>query len=159
MAAGGMRFGITVEGLKPTLKAFNEYGKDANKELRQAAGGVADELVGVLALAAQTDGPQAALVATSVRRVSDRVPAIAAGGTKRVRPSTRPKRRVAAGDVFFGSEFGGGRSPRTRQFPDWTGTVGRWFFPTIRAATPRLIARYQEVLEELADRWDTGGNE
>lgn len=158
-SAGGLKVGIQVDGLKETLRAFNAYGRDANKELRAAAGTLAEQLVPVIMVAAGAAGPQATLAASSVRRVSDRVPAIGAGGTRRVRPQTRPKRRVDAGDVFFGSEFGGGRKPTTRQFPPWTGTAGRWFFPTIRRATPQLMAEYRRVLDDLADRFDRGGNE
>jgi len=169
-SSGGLQVGIQVDGLKETLRAFNAYGRDANKELRAAAGGLVDQLVPVIMVAAGAAGPQAALAASSVRRVSDRVPAIGAGGTRRVNPSrgstrsfaTRPKKlsnKVTGGDVFFGAEFGGGRKPTTRQFPPWTGTAGRWFFPTIRRATPKLMADYRRVLDDLADRFDRGGNE
>src|SRR6187455_579003 len=79
----GIGADVHVEGLKETLRAFNTYGKEANRELRQAAGEEADRLVAAITLAAGTAGPQAALVATSVRRKSDRVPSIVAGGTRR----------------------------------------------------------------------------
>jgi hypothetical protein len=150
---------LQIRGLKETLRAFNAYGKDANRELRQAAGGVADSLVPVLVLAAGMASPQAALVAPSVRRRSDRVPVIVAGGSRRVRPSTRSGRRVTAGDIFFGSEFGGGRRPSTRQFPPWVGTTGYWFWPTVRAHLPRLRREYIRTLDELAARWAQGGDE
>lgn len=150
---------LTVTGLKETLRAFNRYGKDANKELRQAAGGVADTLVPVLILAAGMASPQAALVTPSIKRRSDRVPVIVAGGSRRVRPSTRSARKVTAGDIFFGSEFGGGRRPSTRQFPPWVGKTGYWFWPTVRAHLPRLRREYIRTLDELADKWAKGGDE
>jgi hypothetical protein len=152
-----MRVGIEVAGLKETLRAFNAYGPDANRELRQAAGALVDELVPVLVASAASSGPQAMLAAGTVKRISDRVPAIGAAGSKRVKPSTRPRRKVSGGDVFFGSEFGAG--PTNPQFPKYTGTSGRWFFPTIRRATPALIARYNTVLEQLSDQFDRGGKE
>jgi hypothetical protein len=150
---------LQITGLKETLRAFNTYGKDASRELRQAAGGVADQLVPALVLAAGMASPQAALVAPSVKRRSDRVPVIVAGGSRRARPSTRPGRRVTAGDIFFGSEFGGGRRPATRQFPAWVGTTGYWFWPTVRAHLPRLRREYIRTLDELAARWARGGDE
>ncbi len=154
----GIGADVHVEGLKETLRAFNTYGKEANRELRQAAGEEADRLVAAITLAAGTAGPQAALVATSVRRKSDRVPSIVAGGTRRIRPNTRSKRRVTAGDVALGAEFGGGRRPQTRQFPPYAGRRGYWFWPTVRAHLPELRRQYIRKLDELARKWGTGGD-
>ncbi|HKY67410.1 MAG TPA: hypothetical protein VJM49_13605 [Acidimicrobiales bacterium] len=159
MTGRALEADLTVTGLRETLRAFNTYGRDANRELRQAAGGIADTLVPALVLAAAMASPQATLAAASVKRRSDRVPVIVAGGSRRVRPSTRPGRRVTAGDVFFGAEFGGGRRPSTRQFPPWVGTAGYWFWPTVRAHLPRLRREYIRTLDELAARWAQGGDE
>lgn len=151
---------LTVDGLQETLRAFNRYGKEANKELRQAAGNLVDHgLIPSLILAAGAASPQAALVAPSVKRRSDRVPVVVAGGSKRVRPNTRSKRRVTAGDVFFGAEHGGGRRPTTQQFPAWTGKTGYWFWPTVRVQLPRLRREYIRTLDELAAKWARGGDE
>ena len=159
MAKRGFDADLTVHGLDETLRAFNRYGKDASKELRQAAGQIADEAVPALILAAGMAGPQAALVAPSVKRRSDRVPKIVAGGTTRARPNTRSKRKVQAGDLLFGTEFGGGRRPQTTQFPEWVGKRGYWFWPTMRRELPRLRKAYIETLERLAAKWAQGGDE
>jgi hypothetical protein len=150
---------LQISGLKETLRAYNRYGKDANRELRQAAGGIADQLVPALILAAGAASPQAALVTPSIKRRSDRVPVVVAGGSRRVRPNTRSKRKVTAGEIFFGAEFGGGRRPQTRQFPPWVGTTGYWFWPTVRAHLPRLRREYIRTLEDLAEKWARGGDE
>lgn len=157
--AGGLRIGFEVKGLKETLRALNQYGKDCNRELREAARNHAEQVVPVLVASAAGAGPQAMLAAESIRTVSDRVPTISAAGTRRVRPATRPKRKVTAGDVFFGAEFGGGARPTTQQFPPHLGTVGHWFFPALRRATPALLAAYTRTLDELADAYARGGNE
>jgi hypothetical protein len=154
----GLDAEVTVDGLKETLRAFNTYGKEANRELREAAGEEADRVVAAITLAAGTAGPQAALVATSVKRKSDRVPSIVAGGSRRIRPNTRPKRRVSAGDVALGAEFGGGRRPQTRQFPAWSGKRGYWFWPTVRAHLPAMRRNYIRALDTLARKWGTGGD-
>lgn len=154
-----MRVDVQVEGLTETLRAFNRYGKQANKELRQAAGAEVDRIIPALTAAGTVAGKQAAMTATSVRRRSDRVPVITAGGTRRVQPSGRGKRKVSAGDVFFGAEFGGGGRPTTRQFPPYRGHTGYWFWPTIRHHLPELRRRYIRALDELAARWALGGNE
>lgn len=159
MTGKGLTADLQIAGLDETLRAFKAYGRDAQKELRAAAGAIVDELVPSLILAAGAAGPQAALTATSVKRKSDRIPTVTAGGSRRVRPNTRSKRRVDAGDIFFGAEFGGGRRPSTTQFPDWVGKTGYWFYPTIRRHLPALRRRYIATLDELAAKWGRGGDE
>lgn len=160
MATGrGLDADLQVSGLNETLRAFKAYGRDANKELRQAAGGVADQVVPALILSAGSASPQAALVAPSIKRRTDRVPKIVAGGATRARPNTRSRRRVTAGDVMFGGEFGGGRRPGTAQFPPWVGRTGYWFWPTIRAHLPAMRRAYIAALDDLARRWGRGGDE
>lgn len=148
---------VKVEGLDETLRAFKAYGKDANRELRQAAGVEADRMVAALMLAGEGASKQAALTAGSVKRRSDRVPVIVAGGSKRVTRTTGSG-KVTAGDVFFGAEFGGGRRPTTRQFPPWAGRRGYWFWPTVRAHLPALRRRYIAALDDLARKWAAGGD-
>jgi hypothetical protein len=148
---------VSVEGLDETLRAFNRYGKEANRELRQAAGVEADRMVADLLIAGEAAGKQAAMTAGSVKRRSDRVPVIVAGGSRRLKRTTG-KGKATAGDVFFGAEFGGGRRPSTRQFPPWVGRRGYWFWPTIRRHLPDLRRRYIAVLDDLAAKWAAGGN-
>ena len=150
-----MKVQVKVEGLDSTLRAFNAYGKDANRELRQAAGGHVDRIVEMLNTAAANAGKGAALSAGSVKRKSDRVPALTAGGSRKVRSSTG---KVTAGDVFFGFEFGGGARPTTRQFPPWLGKTGYWFWPLLRREMPALRRAYMKTLDELAAKWAAGGN-
>lgn len=152
-----MKVNYTIDGLDGTLRAFNRYGRDANRELRQAAGVEADRTVAALLIAGQGAGKQAALTAGSVKRRSDRVPVIVAGGSRRITRTTGTG-KATAGDVFFGAEFGGGRRPSTRQFPPWVGRQGYWFWPTIRRHLPDLRRRYIAALDELAAKWAAGGN-
>ena len=94
-----MKVQVKVEGLDETLRAFNKYGKDASRELRQAAGVHVDRIIGMLNTAGANAGKGAALSSGSVKRKSDRVPALTAGGSRKVKSSTG---KVTAGDVFFG---------------------------------------------------------
>jgi hypothetical protein len=146
---------VKVEGLDETLRAFNQYGKDANRELRQAAGVHVDRIIGMLNTAAANAGKGAALSSGSVKRKSDRVPALIAGGSRKVKSSTG---KVTAGDVFFGYEFGGGARPTTQQFPPWLGKTGYWFWPLLRREMPALRRAYLKTLDELATKWAAGGN-
>jgi hypothetical protein len=66
----------------------------------------------------------------SFRAVQGTVPKIKAGGAKKAAVTSR-KNRPASGDLFFGLEFGGGRTPTTRQFPRHRGKKGYVLFPTI----------------------------
>jgi hypothetical protein len=150
-----MKMSVKVEGLDETLRAFNAYGKDANRELRQAAGVHVDRIIGMLNTAAANAGKGAALSAGSVKRKSDRVPALTAGGSRKVKSSTG---KVTAGDVFFGYEFGGGARPTTQQFPPWLGRTGYWFWPLLRREMPALRRAYLKTLDELATKWAAGGN-
>lgn len=150
-----MKMDVKVEGLNETLREFNKYGKDANRELRQAAGVHVDRIIGMLNTAAANAGKGAALSAGSVKRKSDRVPALTAGGSRKVRSSTG---KVTAGDVFFGYEFGGGARPTTQQFPPWLGRTGYWFWPLLRREMPALRRAYLATLDQLAAKWAAGGN-
>ncbi len=150
-----MKVQVKVEGLDETLRAFNKYGKDANRELRQAAGVHVERIIGMLNTAAANAGKGAGLSAGSVKRKSDRVPALTAGGSRKVKSSTG---KVTAGDVFFGYEFGGGRRPTTQQFPPWLGRTGYWFWPLLRREMPALRRAYLKTLDELAAKWAAGGN-
>jgi len=150
-----MKTNVKIEGLDQTLRAFNKYGKDANRELRQAAGDHVDRIIEMLNTAAANAGKGAALSAGSVKRKSDRVPALTAGGSRKVKSSTG---KVTAGDVFFGFEFGGGARPTTQQFPPWLGRTGYWFWPLLRREMPALRRAYLKTLDELAAKWAAGGN-
>ena len=107
--------------------------RNANAELRAAAATTAAGLVTRLRLAGDASStPQAALVASTVRVKSDRVPAVSIGGPRRV-----GHRRTAAGVLLWGSERGG------RNFPGG----GHWIAPTVEEfkAGPAADAYYVAV--------------
>jgi hypothetical protein len=155
MAVQKVKMHVQIEGANEAVRAFSRYGKDANAELRDAAQRSADHLAPMMARAMTADGGPSALVATSVRTKRDRFPVIAAGGTRRVASSSRGKKakKPAAGDLFFGAEFGGRGRRTTQQFRRWKGTTGYAFYPTLRAHSIELIDAYRDALEALARRW------
>jgi hypothetical protein len=146
VAKSQLTVGVRIDGVRETLAAFRALPKDASKELRETS----LELSRKLALSAQAagvaEGQQAALVAKTVRAVRDRVPAVVAGGVRRL-----GSRKAPAWKLLFGAEFG---SMQYRQFPRLhTGRAGIWFFPTIereatatarewRAAADRIIRAF-----------------
>lgn len=157
MATERVTMGVEVDGLKETLRAFGRYGKEANKDLRDAAQAEVRKIAPAIVAAGRRDGGPSTLVASTVKAPRDRVPVIAAGGAKKVAPSRRTRRKPAAGDIFFGAEFGGRARPTTQQFRPHTGTRGHWFYPTLRKKIPALLDGYQDALDRLAAKWDRGG--
>jgi hypothetical protein len=94
--------------------------RNANAELRQAAGEASRRLLPLLARsAAGSARGQAALVASSAKVKSDRIPAVQIGGSKKV-----GRRGTQAGVLLWGSEHGG------RNFP---GGGGSWIDPAVHA--------------------------
>lgn len=57
------------------------------------------------------------------------------------------------GDIFFGAEFGGGRSRHTRQFQRYR-SKGYFFWPTLWAA--RTMAPLEGTLDEIEKYWAGG---
>lgn len=142
---------VAVDGLTESVRAFQKYGRDAAGELRDAAQREVDKIAPAMVQAMAGDGGPSALVATSIRSKRDRYPVIAAGGSKAA--TKHGRRRVNAGELFFGAEFGGRGRPTTQQFRPWRGTTGYAFYPTLRARTSDLIDGYKNALAELAHRW------
>lgn len=169
MAKDTVSFTVGLPGLPALLRDLSAMPKEVQDGVRDKAGQVAQVEAKRIIAAAQAEGPQAALAAQSVAVKRDRVPAIVAGGPKRLTTTTvyKPRRKVSAktgkrlrqqkakahtvraGDVFFGSEFGGGGKPTTHQFNPHKGTEGYWFFPTLRADEDRMLDAYAAVLDEV----------
>lgn len=104
--SNGLGLSIDVDGLTETLRAFRGLERDvrrqANSELRQAAGDCARGLVDALRVSAASSGvPVAARVAASVRVKSDRLPAVSIGGNRRV-----GRNGARAAVLVWGSEHG-----------------------------------------------------
>jgi len=143
---------MEIDGLAPTLRAFNTYGKDANRELRDASGEIARKTSEQATARGSGIGRQAALAASSLRVARDRVPAVQMGGAKRVGHRSTP-----VGVLIFGAEFGGRGRSTTMQFLPHRGRDGYFLFPTIRARGLDDTATYLRHLDALGTRWAAGG--
>lgn len=120
---------IHVDGLLETLKAFQGLERDvrrqANGELRQAAGQCASGLTTRLVAAAGGSGvPVAPRVARSVKVKSDRLPVVSIGGSTRVGRYGAP-----AAALVWGSEHGPSGSVN-----HWGvgPSAGYWIAPTVK---------------------------
>lgn len=148
--ARGVTITISAEGVRETIAAFRALPRDATNELRQASLDLAGDLATDARAAGTAEGSQAALVATTVRAVRDRVPVVQAGGTKRL-----GSRRKPAWKLLFGSEFG---SNEYRQFPrEHQGREGIWFFPTIERNSASIAARWREAADRIIAAFSAGG--
>jgi hypothetical protein len=149
VAKTGLTISIQVEGIRETLAAFRALPKDASTELRAAALDLSRDLAVFAKAAGETEGSQAALVATTVKAVRDRVPAVQAGGTRRL-----GSRRKPAWKLLFGSEFG---SNVYTQFPrGHQGTTGIWFFPSIEANATHIAERWREAADNTIRAFGRG---
>lgn len=153
---------VEIHGVRPILAAFRKLPKDASSALRDKSGELAARLAKSAQRAGQAAGAQAAAVASTVRVARDRLPAIQAGGAKRI-----TRGRVAAYRLLFGSEFGAsGRygwyaqtrysQSEGRQFPPHQGQRGMWFFPTVERESPAIAKGWHEAVEEIVTKFDGG---
>jgi hypothetical protein len=67
------------------------------------------------------------------------------------RPNRKRKRKVTRGDVFFGAEFGGARSPKTQQFLRHRGKSGYFFWPTVRKHKADIAKQYLDAIQRVYD--------
>lgn len=99
---------------------------------------------------ASSAGRQARFAARSVNVSSERGdPVIEAGGAVPLRSG------VQGSEVFFGSEFGGGSRPRTRQFPPYRAD-GHWFGPVLEDDEDRIFDEWGGALDAGAAVWKRG---
>lgn len=135
---------VRITGLRETIRAFKNLPDDATKELRAASLSIAGVVAVEAKQAAQTNA-QSALMAPTVKAVRDRVPAVEAGGTRRVGSN-----RVPAFKVLFGSEFG---SKALKQFRPFTDTY--WFFGTVENNRAFIDREWNEAADEILRKWAT----
>lgn len=163
MAKQTLTVNIHVTGVRETLKAFARLPKAASDEIRDASLALSGKLAVDIASAARASGGQAALMAPTVKAVRDRVPAVTAGGAKRV-----GRHKVSAWRILFASEFGMNKrsgwyaaaqyagSPG-RQYPPHVGRHSYWFFATVDAHEREISQAWSRVADEIVRAWKRDG--
>ena len=143
----------SVKGLNGALRSLP---KEATDELRTASGEIAQFVVEDAQAGAMHVGGVARLVAPSIKVGRDRVPAVKMGGSTRLPvTSTRRSRkgsRQTVGDIWAGSEFGGGARATTHQFKPHRGKVGYFLWPAVRQDSDRIQRTYSEALDDALQR-------
>lgn len=135
----------TIGGLYPMLRAIsNAKGAEGNRQLREVAKGLAEEIAADARNRAST--PQERLAAQKgINAKSDRIPSIRVGGNARLSSSSPRSRQPKAGDVIFGADFG---SDRFRQFPAKV-SGGRLVFRAVRDNNKEIRDRYLDAIDDL----------
>ena len=161
---------VQILGITEYLRAQSKANPLFDKFLRIAAQDVAELLVvaAKFEAASVTRNRQAMEVMKGMRARRDRVPTIKLDSNSAFQSSSRKfsssyniksrrrvKRKVTRGDVFFGAEFGGGATPRTKQFLRHRGRSGYFFWQTVRKEKDNIAREYldaiQKVLNTLKD--------
>ena len=169
-----------VPDLGQFLRDSRKLGPAFQKELKVESIRVAKHVVQRSQAAAST--PQEREVAKGLAARSDRIPKIVMRSTGNfVSRSRKNARRTEAAkarriDVFFGTEFGGGKFGRgrptnrttvrgglvrkgggyTTQFRPHRGTTGYFFYPTVRNEGTNIVRMYAEGVQRVRRDWSRG---
>jgi hypothetical protein len=150
MAKKTITLNVKIDGVRETLKAFNQLPKDAANELRAAALELSKQLASAAAASGRAEGSQAGLVATTVKAAKDRVPVVTAGGVKRLGRNKKP-----AYKLLFGSEFG---SDNYEQYRPHLGRGGSyWFYQTIQDEQTAIADAWSKAANEIIRKFERGG--
>ena len=158
---------VVVKDLFETLKRYEKASPLFNKEMRKVAYAIAKDLQGRVKIEAGLAGAspgrarQYLQVAKGLRASNERIPTIKLRGNESFRSTTRPvnkndrKRikgrgqKVLLSDIFFGAEFGGGATSKTKQFLRHRGQSGYFFWPTVRKRKNAIAKEYLDGLDKV----------
>lgn len=145
-----LTFGLEVDGVREILDAFSRLPKDANAELREAAGAIAEQVKTRVQAAGVAEGRQAARLAGTVTVRRDRVPAVQVGGTARIFRGRKDGSGREAFRVLFGSEFG---SNKGHGFRPHRGQRGYWIFPAIERDQAHIDDAWLAAVDRIVEDW------
>jgi len=146
---------VEVKDLFETLRKFSQADKSFNKEMRKVAYTIAKGIQDNVRVEAGTvsRSRQAIQVAKGLRASNDRIPTIKLRGGEQFisksRPNRNRKKPVTRADVFFGAEFGGGATSKTKQFLRHRGQSGYFFWPTVRKRKNEIAKEYLEGMDRV----------
>lgn len=154
---------VSTSGVRQVLRAFSKMSKEANDQIRDRSLALSEGLARDVAGAARARGSQAALMASTVKAVRDRVPTITAGGAKRVGQHKAP-----AHGLLFASEFGMNRKSgwyaaaqyrrsAGRQYDPHVGSHSYWFFRTVDVHEPRIAREWNAAADAIIRAFSRGG--
>lgn len=137
------QFDAYIEGLNDVLRGLRQLGPEANKELRVASKGIAqNHMVPAWKNAALYGaGPWGEQIAASVRAGSDRVPKVMIGGNR--------------------AKFSGGATPTMVRYPSTSGDAKGSFAPfertdwmgRVRAYQPAALKLWGQAVDKVVTKW------
>lgn len=162
MASQTLTVHLSTSGVRQTLRAFARLPKEASEQLRDASLDISKDLADDVAAAATARGAQAALMAPTVKATRDRVPALTAGGNKRV-----GRHKTPAHALLFASEFGMNRrsgwyaaaqyaQSSGRQYPPHLGRNSYWFFTTVSDNEADISRRWEQAADSIIRAFGRG---
>jgi len=161
---------VIVKDLFETLKRYEKASPLFNKEMRKVAYAIAKDLQGRVKIEAGLAGAspgrarQYLQVAKGLRASNERIPTIKLRGNEPFRSTTRPVnkndrkkikgrgQKVLLSDIFFGAEFGGGATSKTKQFLRHRGQSGYFFWPTVRKRKNAIAKEYLDGLDKVIEQ-------
>lgn len=163
MASQSLTVHVSTSGVRQVLKAFSKLPAGANDQIRDTSLDLSKGLAKDVAAAAVVEGSQAALMAPTVKATRDRVPAITAGGAKRV-----GRHHVSAWRLLFASEFGMNRrsgwyaaaqyrASTGRQYEPHIGRHSYWFFKTVELHEPEIGRAWEKAADSIIRSFARGG--
>ena len=149
-----IKFGVQIEGLSQTIKAFNRLDKDGKNAARDEVLKISQLLAERIRARAPADKRYQNL-AVSVRAGRDRVPVIYIGGraTPRVSGGGGPR------ELVIGMEFGADQAgPNRWRFPPRTpkqgrGNAGYWIYPTLKANQDEITRLWFDAMDRIIEEW------
>ena len=154
--------GVVIKDLFEMLRKFEKASPVFKKEMRKVAYSIAKDLQGQVRISAGTvsRSRQAIQVARGLRAVNDNIPTIKLRNSEQFisksRPNKNRRKPVTRGDVFFGAEFGGGATPKTKQFLRHRGQSGYFFWPTVRKRKNEIAKEYLDGMDRVVKELGIG---
>jgi hypothetical protein len=153
--------GVEIVGITQFIRDLAKSDERFKKEANKASTAIANLLVVAAKFEAGsvTRSSQATEVMKGMRaRTFNSLPAAVlsekSGFVSKSRPNRKRKRKVTRGDVFFGAEFGGARTPKTQQFLRHRGKAGYFFWPTVRKHKADIAKEYLDAITRVLDKLD-----
>jgi hypothetical protein len=147
---------VEIVGITQFIRDLAKTDQNFKKEANKASTAVANLLVVAAKFEAGsvTRNRQATEVMKGMRaRTFNSLPAAVlstkSGFVSKSRPNRKRKRKVTRGDVFFGAEFGGARTPKTQQFLRHRGKAGYFFWPTVRKHKKDIAKEYLDAIDRV----------
>lgn len=156
----GISVRLKIDGARETLAAFRTLGKEATAALKDANKEISNDLADKIRDAARASDAQSAAVAPSIKVKRDRIPSVAAGGS---RLATKQRRRsegqgkTTAGDLVFGANFGATYLPQFRKHNGGAGSPDYWFFETVEDNEAAMVKEWTDTADRLLTEWGQGG--